>query len=207
MNAATVEQALNHPTWRMGHKITIDSATLFNKALEIIEACWLFDLPPEKIEVVIHPESIVHSMVEFVDGSMLAQLSPPDMRMPIQYALTYPDRKPGTTRQLDLKQAFNLTFQPPDTDRFPSLRLAYQAAKAGGTMGAVLNAANEAAVEAFLHHRIGFGEISKLVELTMVGHDVLACPNLEQLLAADRWARTNVQNLIHQTRNASANRD
>ena len=139
---ATVEDALNHPTWRMGSKITIDSATMFNKALEIIEACWLFDLPPEKIEVVIHPESIVHSMVEFVDGNTIAQLSPPDMRTPIQYALTYPERAPGIGPRLDLAKAFSLRFEPPDTDRFPALRLAYDVVRRGGTLGAVLNAAN-----------------------------------------------------------------
>ena len=124
MENATLEDALKHPTWRMGSKVTIDSATMFNKALEIIEACWLFDLPPEKVEVVIHPESVVHSMVEFVDGSMIAQLSPPDMRTPIQYALTYPDRAPGLGRRLDLTQPFALHFEPPNPERFPALRLA-----------------------------------------------------------------------------------
>ena len=132
---ATVEDALNHPTWRMGNKITIDSATMFNKALEIIEACWLFDLGPEKIEVVVHPESVIHSMVEFVDGSVMAQLSPPDMRTPIQYALTFPDRVEGISRRLDLRQAFSLNFEPPDMKRFPALRLAYDVARARGTLG------------------------------------------------------------------------
>src|SRR5438132_7330214 len=131
---ATLEDALNHPTWRMGNKITIDSATMFNKALEIIEACWLFDIGPEKIEVVVHPESVVHSMVEFVDGSVIAQLSPPDMRTPIQYALTYPDRRKGISRRLDTTKAFSLNFEPPDVKRFPALRLAYEVAKARGTM-------------------------------------------------------------------------
>jgi 1-deoxy-D-xylulose-5-phosphate reductoisomerase len=135
---ATLADALNHPTWRMGNKITIDSATMFNKALEIIEACWLFDLAPEQVEVVIHPESIIHSMVEFVDGSVIAQLSPPDMRTPIQYAFTYPEREEGISRRLDLKTAFKLHFEPPDIDRFPALRLAFDVARGGGTLGAVL---------------------------------------------------------------------
>src|SRR5205085_10519704 len=132
---ATLQDALNHPTWQMGNKITIDSATMFNKALEIIEACWLFDLPPEKVEVVIHPESVIHSMVEFVDGSTIAQLSPPDMRTPIQYALTYPERVAGISRRLDLTQAFSLRFEPPDFERFPALRLAVDGARKGGTAG------------------------------------------------------------------------
>src|SRR2546423_10230565 len=130
---ATVEDALRHPTWQMGAKITIDSATMFNKALEIIEACWLFDLPPEKIEVVIHPESVIHSMVEFVDGSVIAQLSPPDMRLPIQYALTYPVRLPGIARRQSIAEAFSLRFEPPDLRRFPALRLAYEVARQRGT--------------------------------------------------------------------------
>jgi 1-deoxy-D-xylulose-5-phosphate reductoisomerase len=196
MERATLADALNHPTWRMGNKITIDSATMFNKALEIIEACWLFDIPPEKVEVVIHPESIIHSMVEFVDGSVIAQLSPPDMRTPIQYAFTYPYRASGISRRLDLKTAFKLHFEPPDTDRFPALRLAYDVAKGGGTLGAVLNAANEAAVAAFCNGAIPFGEISRLVERTISQHRLQAQPTLDDLLKADQWARLAVQEMI-----------
>jgi 1-deoxy-D-xylulose-5-phosphate reductoisomerase len=193
---ASLADALNHPTWKMGGKITIDSATMFNKALELIEACWLFDLPPEKIEIVIHPESIVHSMVEFVDGSVIAQLSPPDMKTPIQYALTYPHRLPGSSPKLDLTKAFQFRFEPPDLDRFPAIRLAYEVARKGGTTGAVLNAANESAVSAFTSGKIAFGTISHLVELALNHHDVQHNPSLDDLLAADRWARTTVENLI-----------
>jgi 1-deoxy-D-xylulose-5-phosphate reductoisomerase len=195
---ATLEDALKHPTWRMGNKITIDSATMFNKALELIEACWLFDLPPEKVEVVIHPESVVHSMVEFVDGSAIAQLSPPDMRTPIQYALTYPERKPGRARRLNLGQKFALHFEPPDPARFPALRLAYDVARLGGTAGAVLNAANEAAVAAFTAREIPFGEISRLVEVTIDCHRdrLQQNPSLSDLLEADRWARETVRGSI-----------
>jgi 1-deoxy-D-xylulose-5-phosphate reductoisomerase len=196
MRQATVAEALDHPTWKMGGKITIDSATMFNKALELIEACWLFDLPPEKVEIVVHPESVVHSMVEFVDGSVIAQLSPPDMRTPIQYALTFPERVDGISRRLDLTQAFQLRFEPPDFDRFPALRLAYEVARKGGTAGVVLNAANEAAVAAFTSGKITFGEISRLVELTIARHDVQPATSLDDLLRADRWARTCVETFI-----------
>jgi 1-deoxy-D-xylulose-5-phosphate reductoisomerase len=192
---ATLADALNHPTWRMGNKITIDSATMFNKGLEIIEACWLFDLPPEKVEVVVHPESIIHSMVEFVDGSVIAQLSPPDMRTPIQYALTYPHRAEGVSKRLDITGAFKLHFEPPDFERFPALRIAYDVAKRGGTLGAVMNAANEAAVAAFTSGNIPFGEISRLVELTIARHRLQPHPTLDDLLEADRWARQTVQSL------------
>ncbi|HZK81383.1 MAG TPA: 1-deoxy-D-xylulose-5-phosphate reductoisomerase [Humisphaera sp.] len=200
---ATLADALNHPTWRMGNKITIDSATMFNKALEIIEACWLFDLPPEKVEVVIHPESVVHSMVEFVDNSVIAQLGPPDMRTPIQYALTYPDRTEGISRRLDLSQAFTLNFEPPDFERFPALKLAYDVARMGGTAGAVLNAAKEAAVDAFIGGHVSFGEISRLVGLTIDAHQLEATPTLDELLAADQWARKQVQTLIADRRDES----
>ena len=152
-NESTVADALAHPTWQMGPKITIDSATMMNKALEIIEARWLFDLPPEQIDVVIHPQSIVHSLVEFIDGSVVAQLSPPDMKLPIQYALTWPERRTSPARKLDLTQSLQLDFEPPDEDRFPALRLGREVAAAGGTAGAVLNAANEAAVASFLGGR------------------------------------------------------
>ena len=190
---ATLADALNHPTWRMGNKISIDSATMFNKGLEIIEACWLFDLSPSKIEVVIHPESVIHSMVEFVDGSVMAQLSPPDMRTPIQYALTYPERTDGIGRRLDLATPFDLHFEPPDFNRFPALRLAFDVASAGGTLGAVMNAANEAAVAAFVSGKIPFGEISRLVGVTIAEHRLQAQPTLDDLLEADRWARQFVQ--------------
>ncbi len=196
MERATLDDALRHPTWRMGSKVTIDSATMFNKALELIEACWLFDLPPEKVEIVVHPESVVHSMVEFVDGSVIAQLSPPDMRTPIQYALTYPERADGAAKRLDLTRPFSLNFEPPDPDRFPAIRLAYQVARAGGTAGAVLNAANEAAVTAFTAGAIRFGEISRLVELTIDEHRVRQDPTLDALLDADRWAREWVRQLV-----------
>ncbi len=193
---ATLADALKHPTWRMGAKITIDSATMFNKALEIIEAHWLFDLPPEKIEVVVHPESVVHSMVEFVDGSVIAQLSPPDMKTPIQYALTYPDRADGIGPRLDLTRPQALHFEPPDGQRFPSLSLAYEAIRLGGTAGAVLNAANEAAVSAFASGKIRFTGISRLVAATMREHRLQPDPSLDDLLEADSWARNRVESLM-----------
>ena len=155
----TVADALAHPTWRMGKKITVDSATLMNKALEIIEARWLFDLAAEQIAAVIHPQSIVHSMVEYIDGSVIAQMSPPDMKLPIQYALTWPERRAGVAAKLDWSRAWRLDFEPPDLERFGALRLGLEAARAGGTAGAVLNGANEAAVAAFLAGEIGFREI------------------------------------------------
>jgi 1-deoxy-D-xylulose-5-phosphate reductoisomerase len=189
MHRATPADALNHPTWRMGGKITIDSATMFNKALELIEACWLFDLPPEKVQVMIHPESVVHSMVEFVDGSVIAQLSPPDMKTPIQYALTFPDRREGIGRRFDWQRALDLHFEPPDFERFPALKLAYDVARRGGTLGAVLNAANEVAVEAFTSGKIGFGEISRVVELTISRHRLQPGTSMDDLVEADRWAR------------------
>jgi 1-deoxy-D-xylulose-5-phosphate reductoisomerase len=196
MNRATPADALNHPTWRMGTKITIDSATMFNKALELIEACWMFDLPPEKVEVVVHPESVVHSMVEFVDGSVIAQLSPPDMRTPIQFALTYPERCDGIGRRLDLGQKLALHFEPPDFERFPALRLAYDVAERRGTLGAVLNGANEFAVSAFVAGEIPFGMISRVVELTIREHTLVSQPSLEDLLEADRWSREAAARVI-----------
>lgn len=196
MESATAADALKHPTWQMGNKITIDSATMFNKGLEIIEACWLFDLPPEKVKVVMHPESVIHSMVEFVDGSVIAQLSPPDMRTPIQYALTYPHRKPGISRTLDISRGFSWNFEPPDMQRFPALRLSYEAARQRGTAGAVLNAANEVAVEAFLAGKIRFGRIWRVVELTIRGSHVMENPTLDDLLEADRTAREMAEELI-----------
>ena len=186
---ATVAQALNHPTWNMGPKITIDSATMMNKALEVVEAHWLFDLPGPKIEVVVHPQSMVHSFVEFIDHSVLAQLGPPDMRTPIQYALTYPDRPNGCGDAMDWTKLARLTFEAPDHDRFPALRLAYDVIQAGGTAGAIFNAANEAAVAAFLARRIRFGRITELVAEALTAIVSGPVDNLESVLDADRRAR------------------
>jgi 1-deoxy-D-xylulose-5-phosphate reductoisomerase len=193
---ATLDDALNHPTWRMGNKITIDSATMFNKALELIEACWLFDLRPEQVQIVIHPESIIHSMVEFVDGSVIAQLSPPDMRTPIQYALTYPDRAEGCSRRMNWSEATALHFEPPDFQRFPALKIAYKVAEAGGTLGAVMNAANEIAVEAFVAGKIRFGDICSIVERAVSQHSLKSDPGLDDLLQADHGARTAAKMLV-----------
>jgi 1-deoxy-D-xylulose-5-phosphate reductoisomerase len=192
MAEATLEDALRHPTWNMGPKITIDSATMMNKALEIVEAAWLFDLTPESIEVVIHPESIIHSMVEFCDGSIVAQLGVPDMRTPIQYALTWPERRVGCARRLDFETIRRLNFEPPDFDRFPALRMGFEVARAGGTAGAVFNAANEAAVEAFQQRRITFGKIVELTRRVLDRHQLESNPDLGTLLEADRWARREV---------------
>lgn len=185
----TVERALKHPSWVMGRKITIDSATLFNKGLEMIEARWLFDIEMGRVGVVVHPQSIVHSMVEFVDGSMLAQMSTPDMCLPIQYALTYPERAASGRVQTNLAGLGTLTFEEPDPDRFPALTLARRAGEIGGTLPAVLNAANEVAVEAFVNHRIGFVQISDTVRRTMDRHEVIPHASLDQILEADAWAR------------------
>jgi 1-deoxy-D-xylulose-5-phosphate reductoisomerase len=185
----TVECALKHPSWVMGRKITIDSATLFNKGLEMIEARWLFDIEMARVGVLVHPQSIVHSMVEFVDGSILAQMSTPDMCLPIQYALTYPDRMKSERVQTDFPKVGSLTFAEPDLDRFPALNLARRAGEVGGTLPAVLNAANEIAVEAFVNRKINFPQITELVRRVMDAHPVVAHPNLEQILAADAWAR------------------
>ena len=196
MHQATPADALKHPTWKMGKKITIDSATMFNKAAEIIEAVWLFDLHPSQVEVVIHPESVVHSMVEFVDGSTIAQLSPPDMRTPIQYALTYPDRATGIGRCMDFTQSFSLQFAPPDVVKWPALRLAYEVCEKRGTLGAVMNASNEVAVEAFLSDKIRFGEICEVVEHTMSAHIIEPTPTLADVLKADHWARTTAAEYV-----------
>ena len=195
MAAATLEESLDHPTWDMGPKITIDSATMMNKALEIVEACWLFDVPADKVEVVIHPESIVHSMVEFCDGSVIAQMGTPDMRTPIQYALTYPRRRPCCSRPLDVAGAGTMRFERPDLERFGALRLGYEVASKGGTAGAVLNAANESAVELFRAGRIRFGDITALAASALSAHEVVSEPSLEQLLSADAWARGHVERL------------
>lgn len=189
MKCVTVEQALAHPTWDMGQKITIDSATMMNKTLEVIEAKWLFGVKPNQIEVVIHPQSIVHSLVEFVDGSTIAQMSPPDMMLPIQYALTYPDRMPGPSPRLDLTQAMNLEFFPPDVSRFPALELGYEVVRFGGSTGAVLNAANEAAVAAFLNQEISFTDIVTACREILDQHNFEPHPTMSQLIAADQWAR------------------
>jgi 1-deoxy-D-xylulose-5-phosphate reductoisomerase len=185
----TPEEALAHPRWDMGRKVTIDSATMMNKGLEILEAHWLFNLPVAKIDVLIHPESVVHSMVTFTDGATLAQLSMPDMRFPIQYALTWPERLTADLPRLDLARMGCLTFAEPDTTRFPCLRLAREAAQAGGTAPAVLNAADEVAVEAFLAGAIPFSGIARAVEAVMAQHDVKTCVELETILEADAWAR------------------
>ena len=185
----TVEQALKHPSWEMGRKITIDSATLFNKGLEMIEARWLFDIAMPRVRVVVHPQSVIHSMVEFVDGSMLAQLSTPDMCLPIQYALTYPARTASDRVQTSLAEIGRLDFEEPDNDRFPALNLARRAGEVGGTLPAVLNAANEIAVEAFCAGEISFTEITTTVARAMDAHELVPEPSLGEILAADAWAR------------------
>jgi 1-deoxy-D-xylulose-5-phosphate reductoisomerase len=192
LNQVSVAEALCHPTWRMGPKITIDSATLMNKALEVIEARWLFGLPPERIEVIIHPESVIHSFVEFTDGSVLAQLSPPDMRLPIQYALTYPERVAGPARRLNWRELGAWHFEQPDQETFPAVQLGYEVARRGGTCGAVLNAANEAAVGRFLAGQLRFLDIPRVCREVLAHHDYCSHPALSELLAADRWARQEV---------------
>lgn len=186
---ATRAQALKHPTWQMGAKITIDSATMMNKGLEVIEARWLFQCSADEIDIVVHPQSVVHSMIELVDGSIIAQLGVTDMRHAIQYALTYPARHPADLPPLDLMALSKLEFFAPDTDKFPCVRLAYQALRAGGTMPAVLNAANEIAVAVFLEERIRFGDIPRLIEAACHAHALQPAIDLETVLAADQWAR------------------
>jgi 1-deoxy-D-xylulose-5-phosphate reductoisomerase len=186
----TVERALKHPSWVMGKKITIDSATLFNKGLEMIEARWLFGIEMSRVDVVIHPQSVVHSMVEFVDGSIIAQLSTPDMCLPIQYALTYPERVGSQRVQTDFARIGNLAFEQPDLERFPALKLARRAGETGGTLPAVLNAANEIAVDAFCARKITFDQIPHVVARTMDRHQTTPHPTLDQILEADTWART-----------------
>ncbi|MBX3288816.1 MAG: 1-deoxy-D-xylulose-5-phosphate reductoisomerase [Acidobacteria bacterium] len=186
---ATREQALNHPNWKMGEKITIDSATLMNKGLEVIEAKWLFGFDTDQISVIVHPQSVVHSMVEMVDGSIIAQLGVTDMKHPIQYALTWPDRKPNVLEPLNIGKLSELTFEEPDLERFPCLGLAYEALKAGGTMPAVLNAANEVAVQAFLDGKISLDRIAVINESVMREHTPTAANSLEDVVAADEWAR------------------
>ena len=193
---ATKEQALKHPNWVMGRKITIDSASMMNKALEVIEARWLFDMPAEKIDVLIHPQSVIHSMVEYADGAVIAQLGTPDMRLPILYAMSWPERLPTGGERLDFRKMRALTFETPDLDKFPGLGLAYDALRVGGTMGAILNGANEIAVDAFLHDRIRFGQIAQLVEETMLAVPVVQHPTLEQVLESDLAARAKAQALL-----------
>jgi 1-deoxy-D-xylulose-5-phosphate reductoisomerase len=189
LERVTPEQALQHPTWRMGRKITIDSATMMNKALEIVETRWLFDVDPDRIQTVIHPQSIVHSLVEFVDGSVVAQLGVPDMKLPIQFALTYPDRVPGPVERLDLARIGSLELMEADPEEFPALTLGYEVARKGGTSGAVLNAANEVAVESFLQGKIKFTDIVPLVATVLRRHTVREHPDAADLERADRWAR------------------
>jgi len=195
MREATVEEALAHPTWQMGSKITIDSATLMNKGLEVIEAGWLFGFAADRISVAVHPQSIVHSMIEMVDGSIIAQLGVTDMRLMIQYALTYPERLPTELPALGLDKLARLEFFEPDLERFPCLRLAYEAMREGGTMPAALSAANEIAVASFLNRRTKFMDIPRVIEATMEAHQTVPCSSIEAVLEADRWARSHAENL------------
>ena len=197
LNRVTVAQALKHPNWKMGRKITIDSATMMNKGLEVVEARWEFDMDPGRIDVVIHPQSVVHSMVRYQDGSIIAQLGVPDMRIPIAYALTYPHRLKGGWRPLELTQHGELNFLPVDSKRFPALQLAYAALKEGGTMSAVLNAANEVAVAAFLERKIGFRDIHLIIDKTMQRHVPKRPKEVGEILEVDRWAREQASSLIH----------
>ena len=194
----TPEAALRHPTWQMGRKITIDSATLMNKGLEVIEARWLFDVGADRIDVIIHPQSIVHSMVELNDGSVIAQLGVTDMRLPIQYACSYPDRWEAALPSLDLTRAGRLEFHPPDVNRFPCLALAFRALREGGTLPVVLNAANEVAVEVFLEGRLAFPAIPRLIEMTMNAHPVQRVSTLGVVRAVDEWARGQARELARE---------
>jgi 1-deoxy-D-xylulose-5-phosphate reductoisomerase len=195
----TVRDALQHPNWRMGQKITVDSASMMNKGLEVIEAHWLFNIEADHVDVVVHPQSIVHSLVEFVDGAVIAQLGIHDMQIPIAYALNYPERLPNSLPTLDLTEIGTLTFEPPDLTRFPCLRLAYEAIGACGTAPTVLNAANETAVEAFLNERLTFVDIPRVIDETLQKHDVrpLADGDIETILSADRWAREKAASIIN----------
>ncbi|HEX7401525.1 MAG TPA: 1-deoxy-D-xylulose-5-phosphate reductoisomerase [candidate division Zixibacteria bacterium] len=195
LSRITVEEALSHPTWEMGKKISVDSASLMNKGLEVIEAHWLFDVPPDRIKVVIHPQSIVHSMVEFVDGSVIAQMSVPDMKLPLQYALFYPRRVYSPNTTLDLTKTKQLTFFEPDFDKFPCLKLAYHVLEMGGTAPAVLNSANEAAVNAFLSRQIKFTDIYSLLHKVLIQHQVKLSPSLDDILNADKWGRQKAEEL------------
>ena len=198
LETVTPEQALKHPRWTMGPKITVDSATLMNKGLEVIEAHWLFGVPADAIDVIVHPQSVIHSLVEFADGAIMAQMGVTDMRVPIQYALTYPGRALNDFPRLDLIRAAQLTFEAPDTARFPCLRYAYEALEAGGTMPAAMNAANEVAVRAFLDRRVGFAGIPRLIEKTMEAHRPVAAGVLDGVLEADSWARRFAADLLEE---------
>jgi 1-deoxy-D-xylulose-5-phosphate reductoisomerase len=202
LEKVTPDEALQHPTWDMGKKITIDSATLMNKGLEVIEAYWLFGIPVEKIDIVLHPQSIVHSMVRFIDGSIIAQMSVPDMRGPISYALSYPERLRDVIRPLNLSEIGELTFEEPDPERFPSIPLTYKALKTGGTMPCVLNTANEVAVNAFLNRDISFPEIVKVVSYTMERHDTGSGDSLEEILQAYEWAKGEAVKIIKEFQKA-----
>ena len=196
MNSASVQEALEHPTWSMGPKVTIDSASMMNKALELIEAHWLFDMPADRLDAVVHPQSIVHSFVEFLDGSVLAQLSPPDMKMPIQHALTWPDRTESGSPRIDWAEFGDLAFEPVDHDRFPTLRMALEVIKAGGTAGATFNAANEVAVQAFLDGRTGFGGIHETIAATLEASDVTKATSLADVFTADAAARRTAEEIL-----------
>ena len=190
LESVTPEQALKHPTWQMGRKITVDSATLINKAFEVIESRWLFDLPFEKIEVVVHPQSVVHSMIELADNSVKAQMGPPDMRLPIQYSMFHPDRMPNDLiPRLDIANPYNLTFQPLELDRYPCFSLALDAGKLGGTYPAALSAADEIAVGLFLERKIGYMDIGRVINRVLEDHEVSSEPDLEELVEVDQWAR------------------
>jgi 1-deoxy-D-xylulose-5-phosphate reductoisomerase len=198
LSRVTVRDALNHPNWSMGRKITIDSATMMNKGLEVIEARWLFDVPVEKIDVNIHPQSIIHSMVEYIDGCVIAQLGTPDMKAPIAYALSYPERVSTGVKQLDLTRLSALTFFRPDMEKFRCLELAYRAIKRGQSMPAVMNAANEIAVEAFLDGHIGFAQISETIERTMDAHTACGLCSIEEVLKADLWGRETAREICRE---------
>ena len=199
LGSVTVAQALKHPNWKMGRKITIDSATMMNKGLEVVEARWEFQMAPERIEVVIHPQSVVHSMVRYQDGAVIAQLGVPDMRIPIAYALAYPHRLKGNWQALELTRHGELNFLPVEHKRYPALGLAYGALREGGTMPTVLNAANEVAVEAFLEGRIGFRDIHRVIDKTMQRHAATRPRDIDEILSVDRWARENAFSLVNRT--------
>lgn len=200
--SVTLAQALKHPNWNMGRKITVDSATLMNKGLEVIEARWLFGITPDRIKVLVHPQSIVHSMVEYVDGAVVAQLGMPDMKGPIAYALSYPERLPDVSPALDLASVGTLTFEEPDLQRFPCLAYAFDALRAGGSMPAVLSAANETAVKYFLEEKITYGEIAPIIRETMDNHQVTDVHTVEDALKADLWARQEAEKIIRARHNA-----
>lgn len=195
LEQVSLTDALNHPNWKMGRKITVDSATLMNKGLEVIEARWLFDVSPDNIEVCVHPQSIIHSAVEYVDGAVIAQLGLPDMKLPIQYALTYPDRMPMEGERLSLSKLGSLTFEKPDPDKFPCLKLAFEALKSGDSPCIVLNGANETAVELFLQSKISFMDIPRLVSAVLEKHNAINNPGLEEILEIDKWARKSTLEL------------